>query len=59
VEKHHDGRTAHIAGRALGDLVKSVVDVRICPSQGNRSRGVDDSDVQSRIAEVVDLLVRE
>jgi hypothetical protein len=35
----------------------SMINIR--PSQGNRSRGVDDLDMQSRIVEVVNSLVRE
>lgn len=35
----------------------SMINIR--PSQGNRSRGVDDPSIQSRIVEVVNCLVRE
>lgn len=35
----------------------SLINIR--PSQGNRSRGVDDADVRARIIEVITFLVRE
>ncbi len=41
-----------------GDWIDFDSMINIRPSQGNRSRGVDDPDVRSRIMDVVDSLVR-
>jgi len=40
-----------------GDWIEFDSLINIRPSQGNRSRGVDDPDVRSRIVDVVDSLV--
>ena len=46
-----------MAAEQFGDFVKAVVDVDVRPSQGNRSRGVDDRDRRRRIEAVVRRLI--
>lgn len=43
---------------APSDFIEFDSMINIRPSQGNRSRGVDDPDIQARIVEVVFSLVR-
>ncbi|HEX9630888.1 MAG TPA: DUF5674 family protein [Gemmatimonadales bacterium] len=63
---------ASLAAEQFGDMVKAVVDaergetwiefdsvINIRPSQGNRSRNVDDAGVRGAIREIVTALVRE
>ena len=63
---------ASLAAEQFGDMVKAVVDaergetwiefdsvINIRPSQGNRSRNVDDAGVRRAIREIVTALVRE
>ena len=63
---------ASLAAEQFGDMVKAVVDaergetwiefdavINICPSQGNRSRNVDDAGARRAIREIVTALVRE
>ena len=57
-------RQAHLWGinlypdRPPGELVEFDSMINVRPSQGNRSRGVDDRAVQQQIADVVARLVR-
>lgn len=46
-------------GLSSADWIEFDSMINIRPSQGNRSRGVDDPGIQTRIAEIVDSLARE
>jgi len=58
-------RLRELAVRRFGEMVKAVEEdwiefdsmINLRPSQGNRSRGVDDPETRQRIAEVVSRLV--
>ena len=49
-----------MAAATFGDMVKAVVDIKfntminVRPSQGNRSRGVEDEGLRKKIVEIVD-----